>query len=714
MTVFDIPEFVWTALPFSAMVIALIAGVLLINAIWGRRTGWHPICRACKHDLRGVDLTTAHCPECGTDVTKRGAVVVGRRRVRPMLLLVALMMVGLAGAATHYLERTKLSALRYEGAMYAPVELLVEIVLTNSQQTAEYAFAYQALRNLSEASHAPQGTYSTQVRDGILAAIAAKRLAGTAQYNLMQHSMASTAITRMLNEAEIITLGEHARADLIASNGTQRELCDYLFDVVQQLPRFQIPVRALLVSLVNSDDSRSLFFPQLRSRAAVSKQVLIIDVYQRLLHYSLIAGANADIMPSYELLVESAELTSKGDASVHIINQLSDGGVERSPGRAREIRLLADAPAGIYQLRVRGVIVPDHLMPKENVQKGQQKGQIARVTATEAAAIDCTYPFDQTIDIELIASRSVSECVATHDEALATTTMEALRSSTFEQKKGIAFKPNCPTLPPQNTAVALSFTMSVEQDTQKCVFGKCVFGKAGDQQLRAILTNGVLPPLIDHTKPFVIRLVPNANQLYMHGQHTNAMPIAYLAHEFTLQYQDMNATPQVDQRALMNTPTAQARELDDARRAQLIAALGVARATTDRLTATHSPRLDVSFVCDETDRSIANAPTIGLAGRLELRSEGRLISPVFNVLRDDIRALRPLYFDLILDADLTKPFEINYIPITEFDGPRARAPFDFLDARFTIGVPSLDNPASTLRFGDGVDHAAPPSTETAR
>jgi hypothetical protein len=164
----------------------------------------------------------------------------------------------------------------------------------------------------------------------------------------------------------------------------------------------------------------------------------------------------------------------------------------------------------------------------------------------------------------------------------------------------------------------------------------------------------------------------------------------------------------------MNTPTAQARELDDARRAQLIAALGVARATTDRLTATHSPRLDVSFVCDETDRSIANAPTIGLAGRLELRSEGRLISPVFNVLRDDIRALRPLYFDLILDADLTKPFEINYIPITEFDGPRARPPFDFLDARFTIGVPSLDNPASTLRFGDGVDHAAPPSTETAR
>ncbi len=156
MTVFDIPEFVWTALPFSAMVIALIAGVLLINAIWGRRTGWHPICRACKHDLRGVDLTTAHCPECGTDVTKRGAVVVGRRRVRPMLLLVALMMVGLAGAATHYLERTKLTALRYEGAMYAPVELLVEIVLTKSQQTAECSFAYQALRNLSEASHAPQ------------------------------------------------------------------------------------------------------------------------------------------------------------------------------------------------------------------------------------------------------------------------------------------------------------------------------------------------------------------------------------------------------------------------------------------------------------------------------------------------------------------------------------------------------------------------------
>ncbi|MFN5497235.1 MAG: hypothetical protein ACK5C3_11755, partial [bacterium] len=74
-----IPPAFWTALAYTGGVLAFIAGMLVVRAVRGRPVGWQPVCRRCKHDLRGVDPGKGTCPECGADLTRSGAVRTGGR-----------------------------------------------------------------------------------------------------------------------------------------------------------------------------------------------------------------------------------------------------------------------------------------------------------------------------------------------------------------------------------------------------------------------------------------------------------------------------------------------------------------------------------------------------------------------------------------------------------------------------------------------------------
>jgi hypothetical protein len=91
-----------TTLILALSLASLALGLVLAIVGWrGRRLDEHPHCRRCGYDLQGHHDPAA-CPECGRDLAKRRALRKGTRRKRPVLLVLAslllLLSVGGAGA----------------------------------------------------------------------------------------------------------------------------------------------------------------------------------------------------------------------------------------------------------------------------------------------------------------------------------------------------------------------------------------------------------------------------------------------------------------------------------------------------------------------------------------------------------------------------------------------------------------------------------------
>ena len=78
----------------AVVIVALVVGLaLVILGRRGRRTDDHPLCRRCRFDLTGrPDGAERQCPECGADLARPRAVVVGHRRRRPVVLAVGLLL----------------------------------------------------------------------------------------------------------------------------------------------------------------------------------------------------------------------------------------------------------------------------------------------------------------------------------------------------------------------------------------------------------------------------------------------------------------------------------------------------------------------------------------------------------------------------------------------------------------------------------------------
>lgn len=75
------------ALLLAAAVILVVAGVAFVRALRGHTIDDHPHCRACGFDLRGKPESSSRCSECGADLARAGAVVVGLRgRNYPLIL----------------------------------------------------------------------------------------------------------------------------------------------------------------------------------------------------------------------------------------------------------------------------------------------------------------------------------------------------------------------------------------------------------------------------------------------------------------------------------------------------------------------------------------------------------------------------------------------------------------------------------------------------
>lgn len=110
----------------QTVLIALVGGVVVaaVLCVWGlrgRRVGQEPRCRKCRYNLTG--LTAVKCPECGTDACGRNVVVgVRRRRWRALGPGLVLLVISLGGLGSALYVRSKKIGLY----PYLPVFVLIQ------------------------------------------------------------------------------------------------------------------------------------------------------------------------------------------------------------------------------------------------------------------------------------------------------------------------------------------------------------------------------------------------------------------------------------------------------------------------------------------------------------------------------------------------------------------------------------------------------------
>ncbi len=93
----------------AGLTVLLTVGLALTAAgLRGRRTDDHPLCRQCRFNLTGrSDTVEPRCPECGADLTRPRATVVGHRQRRAGVLAGGLVLLALsltAGGVAGYLR----------------------------------------------------------------------------------------------------------------------------------------------------------------------------------------------------------------------------------------------------------------------------------------------------------------------------------------------------------------------------------------------------------------------------------------------------------------------------------------------------------------------------------------------------------------------------------------------------------------------------------
>ncbi|MFM7259980.1 MAG: zinc ribbon domain-containing protein, partial [bacterium] len=263
-----IPDALWTAIGYSGMMLALIAGIVIAQAIWGGRRDWMPSCRKCGHDLRSVAAETASCPECGANLSRPDAVRNERVRVRPVRLGFGVVLGVMAGFLVWYLQPERIEAMRARLIASTPLDVLIESVLGGGPGEE---LALKSLDARSGFGGRSRTIPSGELLDGFVAAVARHDESKSGPLDVQLSSLQT--VVAALDREECTRLAQLVSDQLITSGGADRRLLILALFAQQSGGSTTVGLRGAIRKRLNeSEDGRRLLLPSLPTVVVASSR----------------------------------------------------------------------------------------------------------------------------------------------------------------------------------------------------------------------------------------------------------------------------------------------------------------------------------------------------------------------------------------------------------------------------------------------------------
>ncbi|MEY3141987.1 MAG: hypothetical protein RLY21_480 [Planctomycetota bacterium] len=631
-----IPPGFWTALGYTGGVLAFIAGMLAVRAIRGRPVGWQPICRRCKHDLRGVDPGKGTCPECGADLTRSGAVRTGGRVRRTGATVVALASVALAGATLWWLTPARIQKLRTDLVASMPVETLVDAALSGVSSETERDFAIRALDSLlGTRSGFPQqrttrAVPSGEFLDAVLKAIARSGEPGRTPAAALAEGSLTKSLLSNLDEAERARLIDLAVEEIIASDAKNLDFARFAVASTAWTSATEPVIAEIGDRLRATEAGRAVLQPRIVvQKDSTTGRLVLLDLQSPLdqLRRNNFAGMQdrADA-----LLIDRAEVLKPAAGATAILRVVTDRG-SPSFNRGADIpALIADLPPGNHEVRIKGVIVPQDLLPTRRLPSGATS---AEISLEDALKLEGARSIDQTLSVSIVppppAEPPLDRIADAETVAKFVTWLRACRIESERMSKGIDFASLAGDDDPGQQDLGYRFGLKVRQGDQTEDIGAIAGSGRGGRSM----SGGRLPRTIVATEPFEIILDPEVPSDAVRPDDRSGSRALMWA-RFTLRFANANSRPEVQSEPLPDIPavaTPLAREEARELLSQSIAGMNAASAGRRR-----SRMMFDGFTVElgATKHGAVNAeggatqPPLLLTGLFELRSEGSLLAPV--------------------------------------------------------------------------------------
>lgn len=389
-----IPAWVFSNLMYAGALLALAAGVVLTIGLFTARRGWEPRCRKCAHDLRSIDPAKRGCPECGADLTKRRAVLTGRRSVRPVVTSVGCVLLALAALTSWKLDAQGVMALRVALVGSMPTQTLIDMMF---EQTDATGIVGSALRKRVRATPAPRQIPTGALLAAVLHAADRCEEAGRRPLSAVLQSEA-TFLVDALDADERSRLIDLAIEELLQSDGEKSSRYQLAVAIDRQRESSGAAY-ALLIERLNTTPAGRRVLALKPSAAGVlsSGEVERIALWRRLTPPSN-RGFNDYGDQAYGLVLAEAMLEALDGSGQRVMLASiprTHTGMPRENGAGCD--LLIDAPPGKYRLHLTGAVAESVLLPRAK----HSFDTPAVLTVEEALKLDGAVPYAESCEVEV-------------------------------------------------------------------------------------------------------------------------------------------------------------------------------------------------------------------------------------------------------------------------------------------------------------------------
>lgn len=633
-----IPNGFWIALGYAGGVLAFVAGMLVVRAVRGRPVGWQPVCRRCKHDLRGVDPGKGTCPECGADLTRSGAVRTGGRVRRAGAIVVALIAVAVAGTTLWWLTPARIYQLRSDLAASMPLEMLVDTAMSGLHDTQTENMARSGIDALlgTRSGFPQQGltrkVASGELLDALLKVIARSNEPGRTPVGALLERQPNSFFSS-LDDAERARLRDLAVDEIVASGAKKLDLARAFIASAGVTGQIDGAVNELIGRLQQTDAGRAALQPQLVviGQGTVGG-VITLDLQGPLDGLRQFKRVGFERRQDALLIerVEARAANAPQDAQPQQLRPM-DSGAEPSFGNDLEVPgLLADLPAGAHQIRVVGVVLPQSLVPKRRSFDGRTT---TALTAEEAAKLESARPIDQTLSVMVMPVQPAPPPLERTTDPQAVEAGAKWLAQCRVLSTGSSFMIDHQSLSSENGSAAFAydfqFSISVRQAEKVYSVGSLMRSGGGSAS-----TGGNFPFSFAATQPFELVFDPSESPEISSGGRTGR-PNAVVWARYTLRFANASATPEVASEVLPDAPivaTPLSREEAEKVLQESLGKTGGSRSMRQRPGLPQRSQIDIRFGGvarggEKADDEAGAVPLV-LSGMFELRADDGLLAPI--------------------------------------------------------------------------------------